>query len=76
MLYGSLNIEGKTVTPEHTHTDHTRRHDLSGGGSWCSPLTVAGSIKPSDAVLGQWIETNLQQTVWMKQQMVYCGLLF
>jgi len=28
----------KTVTAEHTSTDHTRRHGVSGRGSWCSPL--------------------------------------
>jgi len=63
----------KSVTAEHTSTDHTGGRDLSGWGFWCSPLTLAGPVSPSELLLGQWIKTCLQQTVWMEQQMAFCG---
>ena len=63
----------KTLKPEHTSIHHIRQHDISGRGSWCGLLILAGPIRPSKAMLGLWIKTCLQQTVWAEQQKTSCG---
>jgi hypothetical protein len=49
-------IKVKTLTSEHTSTDHTGQ-DLSGNGSRNGPLKLAGLIRTSEALPGQWIKT-------------------
>jgi hypothetical protein len=55
MLYVTLKIGEKKITAEHTSTDRNR-NGLLGRAPLCSPMTLAGHIRISEAQRGQWIK--------------------